>query len=69
MWTPEEVARTMESVKAGAARAKPKVVTTPGSPGRVLTGSGGEVQFELELSAGEAADGGFDLSSDLKRVD
>lgn len=69
VWTPEEVARTMESVKAGAARAKPKVVTTPGTPGRVRTGSGGEVQFELELSAGEAADGGFDLSSDLKRVD
>lgn len=69
VWTPEEVARTMESVNQEAARAKPRVVTSPGSPGRIQMGAGREVRFELELSASEAADGGFDLTSDLKRAD
>jgi hypothetical protein len=69
VWTPEEVARTMETVKGEAMQAKPKVVTTPGSPGRIQMGEGRELRFELELSATGATDGGFELTSDLKRVD
>jgi hypothetical protein len=69
VWTPEEFARTMEAVKGEAMQAKPRVVTSPGSPGRIQMGAGRAVRFELELSASEAADGGFDLTSDLKRAD
>jgi hypothetical protein len=69
VWTPEEVARTMGSERGGSVQAMPKVVTTPNSPGLVRMGAGRKVQFELELSASEAADGGFVLVSDLMRAD
>ena len=64
VWTPEEVARTVASMPDGAQQAKPRVITDPGEPARIRTGG-----FELELQATEAADGGFDLSSDMKRVE
>jgi hypothetical protein len=50
-------------------QSKPRVVVSPGSPARITVGSDYGVQLELELSAGEAADGGFELATDLKRIE
>ena len=69
VWTPEEVARTMKEVDPEALRSKPRVIVSPGSPARITVGGDGGVQFELDLSATETADGGFELSTDLKRVE
>ena len=69
VWTPEETARTMKEVEAQALQAKPRVIVSPGSPARMTVGDDGGVQFELELSATEAADGGFELATDLKRIE
>jgi hypothetical protein len=46
-----------------------RVIVSPGSPERVTVGSEGGGQFELGLSATETADGGFELATDLKRVE
>jgi hypothetical protein len=50
-------------------QSKPRVVLSPGSPARITVGSDDGVQLELELSADEAADGGFELATDLKRIE
>jgi hypothetical protein len=50
-------------------QSNPRVVVFPGSPVRITVGSDDGVQLELELSAGEAADGGFELATDLKRIE
>jgi hypothetical protein len=69
VWTPEEVSRTMEDVDPASFQAKPRVIVSPGSPARITVGSKDGGGFELELSATETADGGFELSSDLKRIE
>ena len=69
VWTPEEVARTMKDVDPEALRSKPRVIVSPGSPARMTVGQEGGVRFELDLSATETADGGFELTTDLKRVE
>ncbi|TAE76947.1 MAG: hypothetical protein EAZ65_08245 [Verrucomicrobia bacterium] len=66
VWTPEEVARTMAAMAGETLQAKPRVITTPGAMGRITVGHA-PTRFELELQATEAAEGGFDLSSELKR--
>lgn len=69
VWTPEEVSRTMEDVDPASLQAKPRVIVSPGSPARITVGSKDGAGFELELSATETADGGFELSTDLKRIE
>lgn len=69
VWTPEEVSRTMEDVDPASLQAKPRVIVSPGSPARITVASKEGPGFELELSATEAADGGFELSTDLKRIE
>jgi hypothetical protein len=69
VWTPEELARTMKDVDKAALQSKPRVIVSPGSPARITVGAGRGEQLNLELEASEAADGAFDLKSDLKRVE
>lgn len=69
VWTPEEVSRTLEDVDPATLRSKPRVIVSPGSPARITVASKEGPGFELELSATEAADGGFELSTDLKRIE
>lgn len=69
VWTPEEVSRTLENVDPATLRSKPRVIVSPGSPARITVASKEGLGFELELSATEAADGGFELSTDLKRIE
>lgn len=69
VWTPEELARTMKEVDVATRQAKPRVIVSPGSPARITVGTEGGLKFELELSATAAANGGFELSTDLKRIE
>lgn len=69
VWTPEEVSRTMENLDPATLRSRPRVIVSPGSPARITVASKEGPGFELELSATEAADGGFELSTDLKRIE
>ena len=69
VWTPEELARTMKDVDQTALQSKPRVVTTPGSPARITVASQSGAQFELGLSATGSAEGGFELTTDLKRIE
>lgn len=69
VWTPDEVTRTMEPIDMAALQSKPRVIVSPGSPARITVGAEGGAKFELELSATEAVDGGFELVTDLKRVE
>lgn len=69
VWTPEELARTMKDVDQTALQSKPRVVTTPGSPARITVASQGGVQLDLGLSATGSAEGGFELTTDLKRIE
>ena len=69
VWTPEELARTMKDVNPTALQSKPRIVTSPGSPARITVGAERGAKFELEFSASEAAEGGFELTTDLKRIE
>ena len=46
----------------------PSLVVTPGSSAQVQIGSG-KTSFTLDLEASEAPDGGFELKSEIKRVE
>lgn len=69
VWTPEELARTMKDIDQAALDSKPRIVTSPGSPAKITLGTAGKASFELGLSANGTADGGFELTTDLKRID
>lgn len=69
VWTPEELARTMKDVDQTALQSKPRIVTSPGLPATISLGTEPGAKFELEFFAREAADGGFELTTDLKRID
>lgn len=69
VWTPEELALTMEGVDRAALQSKPRVVTSPGSAARITVGTLQGQQLNLELEAAERPDGAFDLKSDLKRLE
>jgi hypothetical protein len=59
----------MEHIDMAALQSKPRVIVSPGSPARITFGADGDAKFELELSATEAVDGGFELVTDLKRIE
>jgi hypothetical protein len=68
VWTPEDVTRTMSDTKGLNLLSSPSVVITPGSSAQVRIGNG-KASFMLDLEASEAPDGGFELKSEIKRVE
>lgn len=67
VWTPEDVTRTLSDTKGLDLLSSPSIVITPGTSAQVRMG-GGKTSFMLDLSAGEASEGGFELKSEIKRV-
>ncbi len=68
VWTPEDVTRTLTEPKGLNLLTSSSLVVTPGSSAQVQIGSG-KTSFTLDLEASEAPDGGFELKSEIKRVE
>jgi hypothetical protein len=68
VWTPEDVTRTLTDAKGLNLLSSPSIVVNPGGSAQVQIGNT-QTSFTLDLVASEAPDGGFELKSEIKRVE
>lgn len=68
VWDPDDVTRTLTDTKGLNLLSSPSVVITPGSSAQVRMGNG-KASFMLDLVGDKAPDGGFELKSEIKRVE
>jgi len=68
VWTPDDVTRTLTDTKGLNLLSSPSIVVTPGGSAQIRMGSE-KTSFTLDLVASEAPDGGFELKSEIKRVE
>ncbi len=68
VWTPEDVSRSLTDPKGLNQLSAPSLLLNPGGSAQVWIGNEKTV-FTLDVVAGEAPDGGFELKSEIKRVE
>ena len=68
VWTPEDVTGTLTDTKGLSLLSSPSIVVNAGGSAQVQIGNS-KVFFTLDLVASEAPEGGFELKSEIKRVE
>lgn len=68
VWTPEDVTRTLTDTAGLNLLSSPSIVVNAGGSAQVQIGTT-QTSFTLDLVASEAPDGGFELKSEIKRVE
>lgn len=68
VWSPEDVTHTLGDADGLDLLSAPNVMLEPGSSGQIRMGTD-KASFMLDVEVKEAADGGFDLKSAIKRME
>lgn len=69
VWSPEDVAETLENSVGVELTSAPSVYTMPGAPARIQCGADGARDFySMMIEATEGPNGGFHLKSEITRI-
>lgn len=68
VWTPEDVSQTLGGSRGMELVSSPSILTTPGASSSVRMANEW-ISFMLDLEVAEAADGGFEVKSEIKLLE